>query len=125
MSGYFTRSESKPLGLSTEALSTSNGAPGNLQPANPRTTSSFSEDTKEPRRNPQEPRDMTVMDLSTPTITISVADLQAIPQRITDLKAAQRSSKRRRRSESEFDPKRELKRTNQSNKEFGTYLQSI
>ncbi len=48
-----------------------------------------------------------------PAVTISVADLQAIQQRIADLEeAAQRNPCRRRRSESEPDYERAPKRSN-------------
>lgn len=47
-----------------------------------------------------------------PVVTLSVADLQAIQQRIADLEAAQQNSRRRRRSDSESDHERAPKRSN-------------
>ena len=46
-----------------------------------------------------------------PVVTINVADLQAIQQRIADLEAAQHNPRRRRRSESESDHEPAPKRT--------------
>ena len=46
-----------------------------------------------------------------PVVTINVADLQAIQQRIADLEAAQHNPRRRRRSDSESDHERAPKRT--------------
>ncbi len=57
-----------------------------------------------------------------PAVIISVADLQAIQQRIADLeKAVQQNSLRRRRSKSESDYERALKHSNLKGKTFDKY----